>query len=64
MYALSGGSWGICSCNNEYSSRFSIALFDQLFVALTLALGRGRFNVGRAPTSYFLTKSFFQQFTT
>ena len=50
MYALGGGSWGICSCNNAYSSRFSIALFDQLFVALALAVGRGRFNVGRAPS--------------
>ena len=49
MYVLGCGNWGICSCNNAYSSRFSIFLFDQLFVALALAFGRGRFNVGRAP---------------
>ena len=48
--ALGGGSWGICSCNNAYSSRFSIAHFDRLFVALALAIGRGRFSVGRAPS--------------
>ena len=40
MYAFVGGSWGICSCDNTYSSRFSIALFEWLFVALVLALGR------------------------
>ena len=52
MYALGGGSCCIRSCNNALSSRFSIALFDWLFVALALALERGRFDVGRAPTSY------------
>ena len=48
MEMYGGRSWGICYCDNAYSSRFSIALFDSLFVALALALGRGRFNVGRA----------------
>ena len=38
------------SCNNAYSSRFSIAHFDRLFVALALAVGRGRFSIGRAPS--------------
>ena len=50
MYAFGCGSWGICSYDDAYSSRFSIALFDRLFVALALALGRGRFNVGKAPS--------------
>ena len=45
MFALGGGCRGICSCNNPYSSHFSIALFDRLLVALALALGRARFNM-------------------
>ena len=39
---------GSCACKNEYSSLFSIALVERLFVAL--ALGRGRFKVDNAPS--------------
>ena len=44
-YTHGGGS---CSCDNAYSSCFSVAYFDRLFFALALVLGRGRFNVDRA----------------
>ena len=38
----------VVACKNEYSSLFTIALVEQLLIAL--ALGRGRFKVGNAPS--------------